>query len=221
MKTPGGNERQALGRQIIDACLAMNASGVNQGKAGNISARFGEGMLITPSGMAYDVLKPMDMVLLSLDGEKADPDSLNPSSEWRMHADIYRVRPEAQAILHAHPTYCTALASRREGIPSFHYMVAMAGGRDIRCSDYALFGTQALSNTMISALDGRKACLLANHGMICFDADLDKVSGLAVEVETLARQYLHACQGGQPVLLTDAEMDEALERFKTYGKQGK
>lgn len=221
MRFPGGNERQALGRRIIDTCLAMNAAGVNQGKSGNISTRFGDGLLITPSGMAYDALKPMDMVCLTLDGEKVDPDGLEPSSEWRMHADIYRARPEAQAILHAHPTFCTALACRRQGIPSFHYMVAMAGGRDIRCADYALFGTQALSDTMIAALEDRKACLLANHGLICFEADLNRALALAVEVESLAHQYLQASQGGTPVLLTDTEMDEALERFKTYGKQGK
>ncbi|MDF1748650.1 MAG: class II aldolase/adducin family protein, partial [Alphaproteobacteria bacterium] len=116
------------------------------------------------------------------------PGQLLPSSEWRMHADIYRQRPEAQAVVHAHPTFCTALSCRREGIPAFHYMVAMAGGIDIRCSDYATFGTEALSKTMIAALEGRKACLLANHGMICFEANLTRALGLAIEVENLARQ---------------------------------
>ena len=217
-KTPGRNERQALSRKIIDTCLAMNASGINQGKSGNLSARFGDGMLITPSGVAYDKLKPMDIVLMALDGT-AEPDQLLPSSEWRMHADIYRHRLEAQAVLHAHPTHCTALACRREGIPPFHYMVAMAGGSDIRCSDYATFGTEALSDTMVAALDGRKACLLANHGMICFDGDLDKALALGIEVESLARQYLAARQGGEPVILSDAEMAEVIEKFKTYGKQ--
>lgn len=214
----GRNERQALSRQIIDTCLAMNASGVNQGTSGNISARFGDGMLITPSSVPYTALKPMDIVLVALTGE-AEPGQLKPSSEWRMHADIYRARPEAQAVLHAHPTHCTALACRREGIPPFHYMVAVAGGADIRCSDYATFGTEALSETMITALKGRKACLLANHGMICFETTLGRALGLAIEVETLARQYLAARQIGDPVLLSDAEMAEVIEKFKTYGKQ--
>ena len=215
---PGRNERQALSRRIVDTCLAMNASRINQGKSGNVSARFGTGMLITPSGVSYSTLKPMDIVLMDLTGE-VEPDQLLPSSEWRMHADIYRNRPEAQAILHAHPTFCTALACRREGIPAFHYMIAMAGGTDIRCSDYATFGTVALSETMIAALEGRKACLLANHGMICFESDLDRALALAVEVESLARQYHHACQGGIPILLDEEEMLRVLEKFQTYGKQ--
>jgi len=215
----GGNERQALGRRILDTCRAMNASGVNQGKAGNISARFGDGMLITPSGVSYDAMKPMDMVYMTLDGAPLHAGQMLPSSEWRMHGDIYAARPEAQAVVHAHPTYCAALACLRRGIPAFHYMVAVAGGRDIRCSDYATFGTEDLSKTMIAALEDRKACLLANHGMICFDSDLSRALGLAVEVETLARQYHQAMQIGDPVILDDAEMDRVLEKFKTYGKQ--
>lgn len=215
----GGNERQALGRRILDTCRAMNATGINQGKSGNVSARFGDGMLITPSGVSYDAMKPMDMVYVTLDGEAIGNDQLLPSSEWRMHGDIYRHRAEAQAVVHAHPTHCAALACLRRGIPAFHYMVAVAGGRDIRCSDYATFGTEDLSHTMIAALDGRKACLLANHGMICFDTDLDRALGLAVEVESLARQYHAALQVGEPVLLDDAEMDRVLLKFKTYGKQ--
>lgn len=219
MKLPGANERQALGRRILDACRAMNASGINQGKSGNVSARFGDAMLITPSGVSYDAMKPMDMVLTTLDGEPVGEGQLLPSSEWRMHADIYRARKESQAVVHAHPTHCTALSCRREGIPPFHYMVAVAGGRDIRCSDYETFGTQALSDTMLTALKGRKACLLANHGMICFDKTVEAALGLAVEVETLARQYHEARLLGDPILLDDAEMKRVLEKFKTYGKQ--
>ncbi|MDW3206958.1 MAG: class II aldolase/adducin family protein [Alphaproteobacteria bacterium] len=219
MKLPGRNERQALGRRIVDTCLAMNASGINQGKSGNVSARFGDAMLVTPSGVSYDALKPMDVVLLGLDGTPVEDGQLLPSSEWRMHADIYRARPEAQAVVHAHPTFCTALACQRIGIPAFHYMVAVAGGTDIRCSDYATFGTQALSDTMVAALRDRKACILANHGMICFETTLEKALGLAIEVEGLARQYHHARQLGEPVILSDVEMAEVLEKFKTYGKQ--
>lgn len=219
MKLPGRNERQAFGRRIVDTCLAMNASGINQGKSGNVSARFGDAMLVTPSGVSYDALKPMDVVLLGLDGTPVEDGQLLPSSEWRMHADIYRARPEAQAVVHAHPTFCTALACQRIGIPAFHYMVAVAGGTDIRCSDYATFGTQALSDTMVAALRDRKACILANHGMICFETTLEKALGLAIEVEGLARQYHHARQLGEPVILSDVEMAEVLEKFKTYGKQ--
>jgi L-fuculose-phosphate aldolase len=211
--------RQALGRKIVDTCLAMNASGLNQGTSGNVSARFEGGMLVTPSGVPYGRLKPMDIVWLDPDGTPVEAGQLKPSSEWRMHADIYRARPEAQAVLHAHPIHCTALACRRKGIPPFHYMVAVAGGTDIRCSDYATFGTQALSDTMLSALEDRKACLLANHGMICFESDLDRALALAVEVETLAHQFQNAWRGGGPVLLSDAEMTEVLEKFKTYGVQ--
>lgn len=215
------NERQALGRAIIDTCRSMNAVGLNQGKSGNASARFGEGMLITPSGVAYDAMKPLDVVWLDLGGAPMEGGQMAPSSEWRMHADIYKARPEARAVLHAHPIHCTALACRRKGIPPFHYMVAVAGGMDIRCSDYATFGTQALSDTMLAALENRKACLLANHGMICFDADLDRALGLAIEVETLAHQFQNAWRGGGPVLLSEDEMAEVIEKFKTYGVQTK
>lgn len=211
------NARQALGRGIVDTCRAMNAAGINQGKSGNVSARFGDGMLITPSGVSYDAMKPMDTVWLDLKGMPMDGGASAPSSEWRMHADIYSARPEAKAVVHAHPIHCTALACRRKGIPPFHYMVAVAGGTDIRCSDYATFGTQALSDAMLTALKDRKACLLANHGMICFDTDLDRALALAIEVETLAHQFQNAWRGGGPVLLSDAEMAEVIEKFKTYG----
>jgi L-fuculose-phosphate aldolase len=213
-------EDKALASQVIDTARAMNASGINQGKSGNVSVRSEDlsAMLITPSGMDYDDLTADDIVSVALkDGAAEGP--LLPSSEWRMHRDIYAARPEAGAVVHTHATFSTALSCRREGIPAFHYMVAMAGGTDIRCADYATFGTQELSERMLQALDGRKACLLANHGMICLEASAKKALALAVEVETLARQYWHACQGGAPTLLSDAEMAEVLERFKSYGKQ--
>ena len=209
--------RESLCQQIIDTCLAMNAQGINQGSAGNVSVRTDDGFLITPSGLSYDKLTPGDIVYMGMDGSHEG--LLTPSSEWRMHLDIYAARPEAGAVIHAHSTFATSLSCLRKEIPAFHYMVAVAGGRNIRCSDYALFGTQDLSDTMLKALEDRRACLLGTHGMICFHDNLDKTLWLAVEVETLAKQYWHACQAGVPVLLSDVQMVEALEKFKSYGKQ--
>ncbi len=205
------------GQRIIDACLAMHREGINQGSAGNISVRTAGGFLITPSGVAYERMRPEDMVQMDLEGQSAG--ERRPSSEWRMHCDIYRTRPEAGAVVHAHPTFCTALSCLRKDIPPFHYMVAVAGGSDIRCSGYALFGTQALSDAMLAALEGRRACLLGTHGMICFHDDLDRALNLAIEVETLARQYWHACRIGEPVLLSEAEMAEVIMQFDDYGQQ--
>ncbi len=209
--------RESLSQQVIDTCLAMNSQGINQGSAGNVSVRFEDGFLITPSGLAYGRLTPGDIVYVAMDG--APEGLLAPSSEWRMHLDIYAARPEAGAIIHTHPTFATSLSCLRKDIPAFHYMVAVAGGTNIRCSNYALFGTQELSDTMLMALKQRRACLLGTHGMICFHDDLDNALWLAVEVETLAKQYWHVCQVGEPVLLSDAQMAAVLEKFKHYGKQ--
>jgi L-fuculose-phosphate aldolase len=162
-------------------------------------------------------MKPEEIVAMDLDGGYRG--DLLPSSEWRMHLDIFRARPDAGAVIHTHGTHVTALACLRTGIPAFHYMIGVAGGTDIRCADYATFGTQALSDNMLKALAGRSACLLANHGMICFAADLAKALWLAGEVETLARQYWCARQIGAPVELSEAEMAGVLARFRTYGKQ--
>lgn len=214
MATPG--DSGSLRQQIIDICLRMNALGINQGKAGNVSVRVAGGLLITPSGVDYARMAPDDIVRIdeagTAHGERP------PSSEWRFHFDIMRRRPDAGAILHAHPPYCTALACLRREIPAFHYMVAVAGGESIRCAPYATFGTQALSDNALAALAGRKACLLANHGMICVERDLDSVLALAVEVETLARQYCIALQTGEPVLLPAAEMATVLRKFRSYGE---
>ena len=209
--------REDLAKQVIDTCLAMNVRAINQGSAGNVSVRFEDGFLITPSGMAYDKLQPRHIVLVDLDGHCED--ELNPSSEWRMHRDIYANRDEAGAVLHAHSTFATSLSCLRKDIPAFHYMIAVAGGNSIRCADYALFGTQALSDHMLAALADRRACLLGTHGMICFHDNLDKALWLGVEVETLAKQYWHACQAGAPVILSQAEMDDVLQQFRGYGKQ--
>ena len=215
--TSGSASRDALSQQVIDTCIAMNTQGINQGNAGNVSLRFENGFLITPSGLAYDRLQPADIVLVDLNGTSQD--RLTPSSEWRMHRDIYANRAEAGAVLHAHSIFATTLSCLRLDIPAFHYMIAVAGGSDIRCADYALFGTQELSNNMLGALQDRRACLLGTHGMICFHDNLDKALWLGVEVETLARQYWHARQIGDPVILSDRQMQEVMLQFAGYGKQ--
>ncbi len=212
-----GNYREALARRIISTCQAMESRGINQGNAGNVSARFEDAFLITPSGMDYARLQADDIVLVGLDGQSSD--RLRPSSEWRMHRDIYARYPNAGAVLHAHSTFATALSCLRLDIPAFHYMVAVAGGDVIRCSDYALFGTQELSDAMLAALGDRRACLLGTHGMICYHDDLERVLRLGVEVEALAKQYHFARQGGEPVLLDAEQMQAVLEKFAHYGKQ--
>lgn len=203
-----------LRRHLLATARAMNGCGLNQGTSGNVSVRSGDGFLITPSALAYDQCQPEDMV--RVDGAGQAEGSRKPSSEWRMHADIYRCRSAAGAVLHAHSSYCTTLACLERSIPAFHYMVAMAGGDSIRCAPYATFGTQALSDAVIEALRDRSAALLGHHGMICLAGDLDRVLALAVEVETLARIYLQALQVAEPPVLPALEMAEVLRRFKDY-----
>jgi L-fuculose-phosphate aldolase len=216
---PADDER-GLRDAVIATARAMNAAGINRGKSGNVSARWRDpgfdGFLITPTGVPYDQTAPGQIVAMTLTGESRG--ALRPSSEWRFHRDIYVARPDAQAIVHTHAPFATSLACMHRGIPAFHYMVAVAGGKDVRCAPYATFGTQELSEHAIAALEGRKACLLANHGMIAFDVSLQQALALAVEVETLAEMYWRALQIGEPLLLSDAEMDVVLERFRTYGQ---
>lgn len=214
---PADPKHQKLRRAIIDTCLRMNALGINQGTSGNVSARTPEGFLITPSGIPYEQTKPKQIVAMDLEGGYHG-DWL-PSSEWRMHLDIYKARPEAQAVVHTHAVHATALAALRIEVPAFHYMIGVTGGPNLRCADYATFGTEALSKTMLKALENRTACLLANHGMICFGPGLEKALWLAGEIETLCQQYFIACQAGTPKILSDGEMAQVLARFKTYGKQ--
>lgn len=207
----------SLRRAVISTCLAMNELGINQGTSGNVSVRAGKGFLITPSGVPYDKMKPGQVVEMDLkSGYRGD---WLPSSEWRMHMDLFKARPEAGAIVHTHSNYATALSCLRIDIPAFHYMIGVTGGTSLRCSDYADFGTQALSDTMLEAIAGRTACLLANHGMICFASTLEKALWLASEIETLCHQYYIATQAGLPVVLSDAQMESILARFKAYGKQ--
>jgi L-fuculose-phosphate aldolase len=204
---------------IISGGRRMNASGLNQGTSGNLSHRVENGFLVTPTGMEYDVLRPEDIVLMRFDGSYEG--GRLPSSEWRFHRDILAARPEVNAVLHTHSMSSTAVSCLRRSIPPFHYMVAAAGGTNIRCAPYATFGTEELSRNAVAALEGRRACLLANHGLITVGADLPSAFKLAIEVETLAAMYLRALQVGEPVLLDEAEMAVVLEKFRTYGQQSR
>ena len=214
-----------LRQQLIDTACRMAASGLNKGTAGNLSVRVEEdghaGFLITPTGMAYDELTPADIVFVCLDGTHAGihDNTRKPSSEWRFHRDLYVARPEADAVLHAHSPFATSLACLRREIPAFHYMIARFGGDTLRCSAYATFGTQELSDAALTAMQGRNACLLANHGMLLFGRDLEQALALGIELEALCEQYWRACQLGQPVLLSDEEMATVLDKFAGYGQQ--
>ena len=244
----GFASENAARRAIIDACLAMNSLGINQGKAGNASVRWHrggqDGYLITPSGLPYQDTREDDIVWLALqaDPEQPGPDvaadvfpdtrvdaspprralrsPVSPSSEWRLHQVIYRSR-DAGAVIHTHSTYATSLAClprvQQHGIAAFHYMIAVAGGADLRCAPYATFGSKSLADQALAALEGRRACLLANHGQIAFADSLAGALDLAVEVETLARMYWQALQIGEPVILDAAEMAVVIGKFKTYG----
>ena len=210
-----------LRQQLITAARGMEPARLNRGTSGNLSVRTVEngaaGFLITPSGMPYATLNPEDIVFMHHDGRPAG--LREPSSEWRIHRDIYAARPEAQAILHAHSPFATSLACLRRGIPPFHYMIARFGGDTLRCADYATFGTQALSDAAIAALQDRSGCLLANHGMLVFGRDPAHALALAVELEELCEQYWRSSQLGAPVLLDSAEMARVQEKFASYGVQ--
>jgi L-fuculose-phosphate aldolase len=206
-----------LRREVIETCRKMNAIGINQGTSGNISVRFGDGLLLTPSGMDYDALQPEDIVFMRADGSHAGRH--NPSSEWRFHRDILAWRPDVGAVVHTHSLYATTLAILGMEIPAVHYMIAAAGGSSIRCAPYATYGTQELSDRALAALEGRKACLLANHGVIATGPSLAKALWLAKEVEVLAQQYLLSLQIGRPTILPDDEVDRIMEKFQSYGPQ--
>ncbi len=210
-----------LRQQLIAAARGMEPARLNRGTSGNLSVRTVEngaaGFLITPSGMPYATLNPEDIVFMHHDGRPAG--LREPSSEWRIHRAIYAARPEAQAILHAHSPFATSLACLRRAIPPFHYMIARFGGDTLRCADYATFGTQALSDAAIAALQDRSGCLLANHGMLVFGRDPAHALALAVELEELCEQYWRSSQLGAPVLLDSAEMARVQEKFASYGVQ--
>src|SRR6185312_1540146 len=206
----------ALRREIVAACQEMNRRGINQGTSGNISARVAEGLLITPSGLPYDEMKPADIVPMKKDGSHAG--RLKPSSEWRFHTSIMATRPEVGAVVNTQSMFATTLSCLGLEIPAVHYMIAAAGGSNIRCVPYITYGTQELADAALKALEGRNACLLANHGMIVVGPTLKKAMWLAVEVETLAAQYWRALQIGKPNILTDAQIKTVMDRFQTYGQ---
>ena len=204
-------------QQLIATACAMGPAGLNRGTSGNVSVRSGDGFYITPTGMRYEQLLADDIPLMALDGSHQG--RRKPSSEWRFHRDLYAARPEVGAVLHAHSPFAVSLACLRADIPPFHYMIARFGGDTIRCADYAIFGSEALSTAAMAAMHQRKACLLANHGMLVAGRDLDEALALAGELEELCEQYWRACQLGQPILLSADEMNAVLQQFATYGQQ--
>jgi L-fuculose-phosphate aldolase len=215
-------EELGLRKAIIDACRSMNALGVNQGTSGNVSARYKDAMLITPSGVPYGDLKPADIAVMPIKGEYGSwSGPLNPSSEWRFHLDIMRSRPEVGSVVHTHSTYATTLAICGKEIPAIHYMVAASGGPSIRVAPYATYGTEDLSGLALKALEGRTCCLLRNHGVIATGASVGRALWLAVEIETLARQYYLSLAIGGAQILPDDEIARVVEKFKNYGPKSK
>ncbi len=215
-RTSGEAEARAA---IIDAALAMSRSGLSPGRSGNVSCRWRDGMLITPTGMAYDELRPADIVCVGGDG-LVPAKQRKPSSEWRFHLAAYEARPEMNALVHTHSLHATVLACARRPIPAFHYMVAVAGGKDIPCVPYATFGTNDLSRHVEEGLKSRNAILMANHGQIAIGETLAAALELAHEVEVLAEQYYKVLTLGTAHVLPDAEMDVVIEKFKAYGQKG-
>jgi L-fuculose-phosphate aldolase len=208
---------RGLRLRLATAARALALAGLNPGRSGNLSARVEGGFVVTPSGAPYETMSPDDLVRVTLAGE-FDAGARGPSSEWRLHRDIYAARVEVGAVVHTHSPYATTLACLRRGIPAFHYEVAFAGGPDIRCAPYATFGTQELSDRAGAALEGRNACLLANHGAIALGGDIEAAADLAGKVEALARLYWQALQLGEPAILDAQEMARVLRKFEGYGK---
>lgn len=208
----------SIRQDIIDGCLTLNAKGINQGTSGNISVRDGDQMLITPSGIPYEDMTPDMIVAVPLNGGPGD--GLKPSSEWHFHQAILNARSDINAVVHAHPANATAVSIQRRPIPACHYMVAAFGGADVPLAGYARFGSEALSSEVTLALLNRDGCLMANHGATTVGDSLAKALWRMEELETLARQYLLSQIGGEPVILSDDEIAQALEAFKSYGPQG-
>ncbi len=209
-------------RKIIELCLQMNATGLNQGTSGNISARFGNRMLITPSGIPYEQLHAEDIASMPINSSKLSWDGpCKPSSEWHFHRSILKNKPDLNAVIHTHSTFSTVLSIARESIPAVHYMIGAFGGNSVECAQYATFGTPELSKNIKKAMRDRTACLLANHGMVAGGKDLDNAMWTAIELETLAKQYYYAKMAGNMVVLSDDEMENVLELFKGYGQKPK
>lgn len=205
-----------LRQQMLEVSRELVRLGLNRGTSGNVGARCGEHFLVTPSGVPADEMSPESMVKMDFVGNVLSPGK--PSSEWRFHLDILKARPEINAVVHVHSMFAATMACLRMEIPAFHYMIALVGGDSIRCAPYALFGSQTLSDVAVAALENRKACLLANHGMIAVGKDLKSALAITVEVETLCEQYWRALQVGQPYILCDQEMQEVQEKFQGYGR---
>lgn len=210
------SDTRALREKMVDICRRMNSTGINQGTAGNLSVRTSSGFLITPSSLPYDMMTADDLVEMDFDGTYL---GRRPSSEWRFHRDILKNRTDINVVLHCHSLYATTLACHHKTIPAFHYMVGVAGGTTVRCAEYATFGTQALSDHALKALDGRFACLLGQHGQISLGKDLEQALWLAIEVETLSRMYVQVLTLGEPPILSDDEMARVLDQMKrmSYG----
>ena len=204
--------------QVIKYAKMLNVKNLSALRSGNISVRYKNGFLITPSGVKYSQLETEDVVFVSLDG-KFESLKQKPSSEWRIHKDIYVNKKEANAVVHAHSTHATAVSAHGKSIPAFHYMVALAGGDDIKCAEYATFGTEELSKNILEALDKRKACLMSNHGQVVFDTNLEKAFELAEEIENICHQYINALKIGIPKILSNNEMKKVLEKVKDYKKE--
>ena len=215
-----------LKKQIIEYAQKLNSTNLSPLRSGNVSIRVThdnvEGFLITPSGKRYETLVLEDIVFLALkekyDNLRMFNSSLNPSSEWRFHQDIYLKKKEAKAIVHAHSPHATAVSAHGEPIPAFHYMIALAGGDDIKCAEYATFGTSELSINILKALENRKACLMSNHGQITFGVNLKQAFELAEEVENICHQYIITLKIGKPKILSYANMQKILEKIKHYKK---
>ena len=213
------DEERSLREEIIAKSLEMGTTGLNQGTSGNISARYEDRLLITPSATPYDSLEPEMIASISIDensGSWSGP--LKPSTEWRFHLELMRKRPEIRVVIHAHSLYCTSLAMTRKEIPACHYMVAAFGGNNVRCSPYATYGGEALSKLAIEAMEDRTACLLANHGMIVVGENLSQAMWRAIELETIAHQYFISLQIGGPEILTDPDLDAVHAKFASYGQ---
>lgn len=210
------SKEQNLRKEIITTCLKMNGMGINQGTSGNVSCRWKNGMLITPSGLPYDLLRAKDIIYVKFNDNSTEGPH-KPSSEWRFHRDILVKRKDINAIVHTHSNYATAMAIQQLDIPAIHYMIAAAGGKRITCAEYATFGTQELSNNALVALKNRMACLLAHHGVIALGITIEKALWLAIEVETLAKQYSLANQYGEVKIIPDKEIKKVVNAFKSYG----
>jgi len=215
-RQPGPMDEAALREVMIAALVELDARGLNRGSSGNLSHRFDEGMLITPTGMGAGEIAADDLVWLGFDGSVRG--RLKPSSEWHFHAALYRARPELNAVVHTHASHATALACLRRELPAFHYMVAIAGGDNVRCAPYRLFGTQALSDEVVRAMHERRACLLATHGAVSAGATLREAMKVMIELDSLCQSYLAALAVGEPAILDAAEMAEVIAKFRGYGQ---